>query len=45
MSQKQLVAAIDKRFGALNRRERIRKIRELAADSTKWWQVYPRDFS
>jgi len=33
MSQKQLVAAIDKRFRALNRRERITKIRELAGES------------
>jgi hypothetical protein len=33
MSQKQLVAAIDQRFRALNRRERITKIRELASAS------------
>jgi hypothetical protein len=33
MSQKQLVAAIDQRFRSLNRRERITKIRELAATS------------
>lgn len=33
MSQKQLVAAIDQRFRALNRRERIAKIRELASAS------------
>jgi hypothetical protein len=33
MSQKQLVAAIDKRFRALNRRDRITKIRELASAS------------
>jgi hypothetical protein len=33
MSQKQLVAAIDQRFRALNRRERITKIRELASES------------
>ena len=33
MSQKQLVAAIDQRFRALNRRERITKIRELAGES------------
>ena len=33
MSQKQLVAAIDQGFRALNRRERITKIRELAGES------------
>jgi hypothetical protein len=33
MSQKQLVAAIDQRFRALNRRERTTKIRELASAS------------
>jgi DNA-binding transcriptional regulator YhcF (GntR family) len=33
MSQKQLIAAIDQRFRALNRRERITKIRELASES------------
>lgn len=35
MSQKQLVAAIDQRFRALNRRERITKIRELASESAE----------
>jgi hypothetical protein len=35
MSQKQLVAAIDQRFRALNRQERITKIRELAGESSE----------
>jgi hypothetical protein len=35
MSQKQLVAAIDQGFRALNRRERITKIRELAGESAE----------
>jgi hypothetical protein len=33
MSQKQLAAAIDKRFRSMNRRERIAKIRKLASAS------------
>ena len=33
MSQKQLVAEIDRRFRSVNRRERIEKIRQLAAAS------------
>jgi DNA-binding transcriptional regulator YhcF (GntR family) len=33
MSQKRLTAAIDRRFRALNRRERITRIRELAGES------------
>lgn len=33
MSQKRLIAAIEERFRALNRRERITKIRELAGES------------
>jgi hypothetical protein len=33
MSQKQLTAAIDKRFRSMNRRERIAKIRKLAGGS------------
>jgi hypothetical protein len=33
MSQKQLAAAIDERFRAMNRRERIAKIRKLAGGS------------
>jgi hypothetical protein len=35
MSEKQLVAAIDQRFRALNRLERIAKIRELAGESAE----------
>jgi hypothetical protein len=35
MSQKQLVAAIDRQFRALNRQERITRIRELAAESAE----------
>jgi hypothetical protein len=35
MSQKQLVAAIEQRFRALNRRERTTKIRELAGESAE----------
>lgn len=34
MSQKQLVAEIDRRFRSVNRRERIEKIRQLAGAST-----------
>ena len=33
MSQKQLTAAIDRRFRSMNRRERIAKIRKLASES------------
>jgi len=35
MSQKQLVAVIDRRFRALNRQERITKMRELAGESAE----------
>jgi hypothetical protein len=35
MSRNQLVAAIDQRFRALSRQERITKIRELAGESAK----------
>jgi hypothetical protein len=35
MSEKQLVAAIDQGFRALNRLERIAKIRELAGESAE----------
>jgi hypothetical protein len=35
MSEKRLVAAIDQGFRALNRRERITKIRELAGESAE----------
>jgi hypothetical protein len=35
MSQKQLVAAIDERFRALNQQERITRIRELAGESAE----------
>jgi len=35
MSRKQLVAAIDERFRALNQQERITRIRELAGESAE----------
>jgi hypothetical protein len=35
MSQKHLIAAIDRRFRSMSRRERITKIRELAGESAE----------